>query len=85
MHFELDTLNETVDSCHNKVNHSLTVVIKVHQPCGFSLVVIGFDYPKPAFVKSERPENCTEPFIDVLEKFAEDIYEKKKEHSRWRL
>ena len=78
--FDNESLMEPADSCQNKVNYSSTQVIETHQPCGFCLLVIELDTPKPSLVKVDQSENCLERFVDGLEKLAKGFYEKKRQH-----
>ena len=79
-YFDFESLIKPVQRCTNNPEQSYSDTLEHHEPCGFCLVAVELNNPKPVFIKVERSENCMKSFAELLQQLAKDVYGRKQQN-----
>ena len=76
LYFDFESLIKPVVSCSISSEGSSSIIVEHHEPCGYCVVAIELNNPKPAFIKVERSDECMKSFAELLQKLAKDVHGK---------
>ena len=80
IYFDLESLLVPVQTVKNSHGSSSTTLLEQHLPCSFCAVVVERGSSSPSLVKLERGEDVMKTFLEFLERFARDVYERKRKN-----
>ena len=80
LYFDFESLIKPVVSCSISSEGSSSIIVEHHEPCGYCVVAVELNNPKPAFIKVERSDECMKSFAELLQKLAKDVHGKKQQH-----
>ena len=79
-YFDFESLIKPVHRCTNNPEQSYSDNLEHHEPCGFCLVAVELNNPKPVFIKVEKLEKCMKSFAELLQQLAIDVYGQKQQN-----
>lgn len=79
-YFDLESIILPVSTAQNNPQSSSSTIIEKHEPCGYCLVVMEPNNPKPVFCQLDRGLGVMTRFVEQLEKLAMFFYNRKRIH-----